>query len=173
MPRLQRWILSSPGRYPLTTDLWPLTPALMQLHVLVVHGIVVDAAIWRRNPCSHLAGLLHSVHEAQDVRPIALARQPFANLSVELFLADRPSGQIGGNAGPRSDIAPETRAGQRQSERVAGLLDQPVPAFHAQLAVADVGAARHLVHGIAHRDLLDLRTSAPVRQFQRKALFDS
>src|ERR1039458_8371846 len=173
MPRLQRWILSSPGRYPLTTDLWPLTPALMQLHILVVHGIVVDAAIGRRNPCGHLAGLLYSVHEAEDVRSIALARQPLADLSVELFRAYRPSGQIGGNAGPRSDIAPETRAGQRQSERIAGLLDQPVPALHAQLAVADVGASRDFVHGIAHRDLLGLRASAPVRQLQRKALLDS
>src|SRR5664280_3085279 len=126
----------------------------MQLHVLVVHRIVIDAAIGRRNPRGHFALLVYAVHEAHYVSPVALARQPFANLSVELFLADRTSGEIGGNPGPASDIAPETRAGQRQSERVAGLLDQPVPALQAQLAVADVGSPRDFVHGIAHGDLL-------------------
>src|ERR1017187_3442043 len=144
----------------------------MQLHVLVVHGVVVDAAIGRRNPRGHLALILYSVHEAQNGPPVALAGQPAANLSVELLRAYRMSGQIGGPSGPRSDVAPETRAGQRQTESISGLLDQPVPALHAQLTIADVGASRDLVHRVAHGDLLSLGAAVPVRQLQREGLLN-
>ena len=78
----------------------------MHPDVLVVHGIIVDAAVGRRNPRSHFALFMYAMHQAHDESTVALAGQPFGKLGVELFLADRLSGQIGRNTRPASDIAP-------------------------------------------------------------------
>src|ERR1017187_6924471 len=48
----------------------------LQLHVLVVHRIVVDAAVGRSDPRRYLAGLGDALHQAHDVGSVAVAGQP-------------------------------------------------------------------------------------------------
>src|SRR5208337_1816362 len=137
-----------------------------QLHVLVIHRVVVDAALGRRDPGGHPGGLVNAVHQAHDVGLIAFARQPLALARVEILLRDRPASRVGWNAGPVPDVAAKSRTRQRETERIARLLDQPVPALDAQFAVSNVGAARDFVHGVAHWNALRLHTAGAIRQFE-------
>src|SRR5690242_16881594 len=87
--------------------LQPLTTASVQLHVLVVHRIVVDPPVRRRNPSCHLPVLIHPVHQAEDVRLIALTREPARDLRVELLLRYRLARGIGRHIRPNANIAAE------------------------------------------------------------------
>src|SRR5579859_4095865 len=107
----------------------------MQLHVLILDREVVDAAVGGRDPGGHLAGLDHLLHQALDEGAVALARQPFARPCVPLGASDDPAIWTHGNASPGTDRAAEAGAGQRELAPDAGFLDQPVPAFDADLAV--------------------------------------
>ena len=84
---------------------------------------------------------------------ILLGRQPIVLPGPPFFGGDGLALRIGMDAGPGADRAPEARARQSEPEIVAGFLDQPVPALDADLAIFDVGRARHLVHRAAHRHL--------------------
>src|SRR5580700_1987002 len=99
---------------------------LLQPYIFVIDGIVIDATIGWRDPCRHLAGLRDALHQAQDVRPVAFARQPVARVRSELFRGNRLALGSRRHGRPVSDVAPKTRAGQREAEAVSGFLDQPV-----------------------------------------------
>ncbi len=108
--------------YPLTSNF-----ALLQSHVFVIHGVVVDAAVGRRDPCRHLAVLIHAVHQAENVGLIVLARQPARDLRIEFFVRDRSARRIGRYSRPNADAATESCARQRQTERVPRPLDEGLP----------------------------------------------
>src|SRR5271166_3792471 len=131
--------------------------SLVQFYVLVIHRIVIDAAVRRRDPRRHLAGLMYAVHQAQNEGLVALTGQPLLFVRSKLLHADGHAFGRRRHAGPVADASAEARAGQAQAKRMPGLLDQPVPALHADLAVAHVRAAGHLIHRIAHGDLFALR----------------
>src|SRR5690242_801516 len=103
----------------------------MQPHILILDREVVDAAVGRRDPGGHLAGLDHLLHETLYEGAVALARQPVADMRLPLGAADDPALGRHGHAGPGADRAPEAGAGQRELAPDAGFLDEPVPALHA------------------------------------------
>src|SRR5208283_4059243 len=145
---------------------------LLQPDVLVIHRIVVDAAVGRRNPCRHFAGLRDTLHQAQDVCPVAFTGQPTARVRSELFRADGLALGSRWHAGPVSDVAAKARAGQRQTEAMARLLDQSVPSLQSDFAIPYVRAARDFVHRIAHGDLFALRAATSVGQLHLVTLLE-
>src|SRR6516165_2525769 len=131
MPLLRRFVLSD-------MRMAKTKPRLLKPHILILDRIVVDAAIRRGNPCCHPAWLVHAVHQAEDEGLVAFGRQPFGLARRELLGTDRVACCVRRDARPVTDIAAEACTRQRQTEWIAGLLDQAVPALHAQVAVADV-----------------------------------
>src|SRR5271169_2380821 len=105
----------------------------LQLHVLVVNGIVIDAAVGWSDPRRHLARLIDTLHQAQDEAPVALAGQPPGLVCRELLVADGLAFGRRRHTRPIADVPPEARTRQSQAERVARLLNQPVPALQTDL----------------------------------------
>src|SRR6516165_12035606 len=83
-----------------------------------------------------------------------------------------PSG-VGRDTGPDADRAAEAGARQPEAKLVAGLGDEPVPALHANTAIADIGGTRHLVHGLAQRHVLARNPALAVRHLDPQALVGS
>src|SRR5689334_4365017 len=128
----------------------------VQFHILVVNRVIVDATIWRCNPRRHLAAVKYALHQTMHKASISLVRQPIGLMRVEFCPTDRPPGRISRYTRPATNIAPETRAGQRQTRSVSRLLNQSIPTFHTNVAVPDIRIACDFVHGIAHWNLLSL-----------------
>src|SRR5262245_44004398 len=99
------------------------TPSL-QAHVLVVDGEVVDAAVGRRDPCRHLAGLDDALHQALDEGAVALRGNPAREPGAPLGVADELALGCRELARPGADRAPEARARQLELDGQAGLLDE-------------------------------------------------
>jgi hypothetical protein len=49
-------------------------------------------------------------------------------------------------------------------------LREPVPTLHTDIAIPDIGAERHLVHGAAHRHVLGRYPAFPVRHLDAQTL---
>src|SRR5271169_5115254 len=105
----------------------------LQLHILVVDRMVVDPAVRWSDPCCPLARLIHALHQAQDVPLVALAGQPPGLVCRELLVADGLAFGRRRHTRPIADVPPEARTRQSQAERVARLLNQPVPALQTDL----------------------------------------
>ena len=57
----------------------------LQMHVLVTNRQIINAALGRRQPSGHLAGLSHALHQALHKGAILQARQPVcADVGVSL-----------------------------------------------------------------------------------------
>src|SRR5260221_10066915 len=108
---------------------------LLKLDVLVLDGKVVDAALGRRDPAGHLAGLDHALHQGMDEGPVGLRGDPLREILFILFFRNCFSVRSDRLPGPGADRAAETRRGQGEAQGVAGALDGTVPAFQADLAV--------------------------------------
>src|SRR6185437_10487659 len=126
----------------------------MQMHILVIDRQIVDAAIRRCDPGRHLAGGGDALHQALDEIAVAFRRDPARKLRLILRARDEIAPDIDALAGPGADRTAEARARQRQLHGIARLGDEAVPAFDADLAVADIGLPRRLVHGVPERHLL-------------------
>src|SRR5258706_16052863 len=111
----------------------------MQVHILVVERQVVDAAVGWGDPGGHLAGLDHALHQALDEGAVALGGEPAGEPRLPLGGWNELARRIDRLVGPGADAAAEARARQAELEAVAGLADEPVPALHADLAVAHIG----------------------------------
>ena len=67
----------------------------------------------RRNPCGHLAGLDHLVHQRGDERAVARRGNPVLEPALVFHSVDHPAVRVDRHAGPWADRAAEARGGQR------------------------------------------------------------
>src|SRR5580700_3501860 len=92
---------------------------LLQAHIFIFKGQPINPALGRRDPRSNLPRFKNAVHAAINERAVVVSRQPFTQARVVFLAADDFPGRINRNAGPTSNIAAKTRAGECHSETVA------------------------------------------------------
>src|SRR3989442_4024917 len=126
----------------------------VKVDVLVIQSKVVDAALGRRDPGGHLAGLYHLVHERMHEGVVALGGNPVLEAPLVVLARDHLAVGVDRHAGPRPDRAAEARRGESQAERITRALDHAVPALESDLAIPEVGLAHHLVQRVEHGDFL-------------------
>src|SRR3954466_9019637 len=107
--------------------------SLVKLDVFVLYGEVVDAALRRRDPRGHLAGLGHLLHERMDEGAVALRGDPIVEPALVFMTVDLLPGGVDRHARPGPDRAAEARGGEREAQGVARALDHAVPALEADL----------------------------------------
>src|SRR5258706_4382188 len=100
-------------------------PSSLQMNILVIDCEVVDAAVGRRDPGRHLAGLDHLLHQALHEAAVALARQPLARALLPRLAADDPAFGRDRYARPGADRAAEAGAPQAELPPHASLLVEP------------------------------------------------
>src|SRR6516164_9040254 len=136
--------------------------ASIQPYILVIERRVVDADLGRRDPARDLARRGDPLHQARDKRAVFGRGQPLVLAPVPFLLGERVALRVGRDARPDADRAVEAGARQPEAEIMSVFREKPVPALHADIAIADIGAARHLVHSTAHRHVLGRHATLPV-----------
>src|SRR2546425_2618326 len=107
----------------------------VKVDVLVIQGKVVDAALGRRDPRGHLAGLDHLVHQRMHEGVVALGGNPVLEAPLVFLARDHLAVGVHRHAGPGPDRAPEARRWQGEAQLVARALDHAVPALESDLAI--------------------------------------
>src|SRR3954470_20362829 len=127
---------------------------LGQMHVLVVHGLVVDAFHRWRYPARHLPALVDRPHERADVGLVGLGGQPPVAVGLPHVESDEFTRRGDVVAREQPDLPVEPDVGQRELPFDPGVRQDPVPPLHAGLAVGDVLGAQVVVERDQRRDLL-------------------
>src|SRR5258707_10424422 len=93
---------------------------LLKLDVLVLDGKVVDAALGRRDPAGHLAGLDHALHQGVDEGAVGIRGNPLREIFFIFFFCNCFSLRSYRLPGPGADRAAEARGGQGKAQGVPG-----------------------------------------------------
>src|SRR5437879_4830403 len=115
----------------------------MKLDVLVLQGQVVDAALGRRDPAGHPAGLDHFLHQRVHERLVGFARDPAGKgIFIQLPLHEVSLG-IHRLSRPGADSAPEERRRQAKEQILCRALDHAGTELQAYLDVLDLDITHH------------------------------
>src|SRR5258706_15500038 len=138
----------------------------LDLHILEIARLVVDADLGRRDPWGEAAGLGHRRHQRGDEIAVVQGRQPPALALAPGRIVDQYAIRRGVDILELADLTMERDIRQRQPEVIAGRRDDLVPAQHALGAVLGVVVAEPHVERGQRRlvDPLDL----PVHQLQHR-----
>src|SRR5271166_961607 len=112
--------------------------ASVNLHILEIAGLVVDADARGGDPAGVLAGLVTGLHQGIDELHVRVVGQPGAGPDLPLLLFQNLARGAHAMAGEFADLAVEPFMRLHELEGDSGLLDHLVPAIDAALAVGDV-----------------------------------
>src|SRR5882757_8670845 len=107
-------------RYSLLTTHYSPTDLRLDLHILEIARLVVDADLGRRDPGRELAGLGYRNHQRRDKIAVVRRRQPIGFALVPVGLVDQHAVRRGVDVPELADLAVEGDVGQRQLEVIAG-----------------------------------------------------
>src|ERR1700730_1356068 len=96
------------------------TDSRLDLHILEIAGLVVDADLGRRDPGCELAGLGYRNHQRRDKIAVVRRRQPIGLALVPVGLVDQHAVRRGVDVPELADLAVERAVRQRQLEVIAG-----------------------------------------------------
>src|SRR5438046_7878758 len=92
----------------------------VELDVLMLHRQVVDAAVGRRDPAGHLAGLDHALLQRMDEAAVRVGGDPPGKGLFKNLFGNEIALRVDGQSRPGADGAAEARGGQRQAQTESG-----------------------------------------------------